>query len=44
MGLAAPVLAWIISQLAGRRPRIGGTIMAFVVALELVIISVPASP
>ncbi len=43
VGLAAPVLAWIIAQLPGRRVRTGGTIMAFVVALELVIISVQAA-
>ena len=43
IALMAPVLAWIIAQMPGRRARAGGTLMAGVAALELVIITVQAA-
>jgi len=43
IALLAPTLAWIIAQMPGRRVRAGGTVMAGVAALELVIITVQAA-
>jgi hypothetical protein len=42
IAVSAPVLAWIVGQLATRRARVAGAVIAVVSALELVIITVQA--